>query len=337
MSLKSPDPIEGTRYTASIGPSLAAMTNPPDELQEIPPSLQEFFARLERLLGNLQAREVLNTMRQPKRRGFWVNALRQGRPLQGAVRLPGVPDFWTLAADGDLQLGLDPQVGSGEVYPLNPSSVLAVLALAPQADEELLDLAAAPGGKTLLMAAAMNNSGRIAAVEPVKPRFHRLRANLARCGARNVAFYLADGRGVGAKVPGRFDGVLLDAPCSSEARMRLAEPDTFAHWKPRKIKEASRKQRRLLRSGYAALKVGGRLIYSTCAFAPEENEANVDYLLTREPGAEIVPLHLPAGPLREGTTQWRGRAFHPSVRHCVRVMPDDLWDGFFVAKIVKRS
>ena len=313
------------------------MTNPPEQMHELPPELEVFFARLDELLGNRVAANVVATMNQPKRKGFWVNPLRAGVPVAGSEPLPGIADYWVQPAGVQERLADEPQVEAGGIYPLNPSSTLAVAALAPQPDEELLDLAAAPGGKTLLMAAAMNNSGRIAAVEPVKARFHRLRANVERCGVSNVAFYLADGRSVGFKVPGRFDGVLLDAPCSSEARIRLAQPQTFVHWKPRKIKEAARKQRALLRSGFAAVKPGGRLVYSTCSFAPEENEANVDYLLSREPSAELVAMDLPPAPTMCGVREWRKRSYAAVVEDCVRVLPDDLWDGFFLAKFVKRS
>jgi NOL1/NOP2/sun family putative RNA methylase len=313
------------------------MADAQDQSTDLPPQLQEFERRLEELLGPGQCAQVLDTMRRPKRRGYWVNGLRGAEPDGQAQPLQGLAGFWLLSPDQERGAQLDAQVADGRIYLLNPASLLAVTALAPQHNEELLDLAAAPGGKTLLMAAAMANSGRIAAVEPVKGRFHRLRANLQRCGVTNVDFYLADGRGVGAKVPGRFDGVLLDAPCSSEARIRLNEPKTYAHWKPRKIKEVARKQRGLLRSAFAALKVGGRLVYSTCSFAPEENEANVDYLLSAESGADLVAVDFPAAPVTAGVTQWRSRAFDARVSRCARVQPTELWDGFFVAKFIKRA
>ena len=109
-------------------------------------------------------------------------------------------------------------------------------------DEEVLDLAAAPGGKTLAIAALMNNTGRIAAVEPIRGRFHRMQANLRRCGVSNVQFYQRDGRSVGRLVPERFDRVLLDAPCSSESRMRWLDQQSFEQWSLRKIRETQRKQ-----------------------------------------------------------------------------------------------
>lgn len=304
---------------------------------EIPEQLEEFVRRLVEIVGDDRAQNVLCSMRAPRRVSYWLNPLRSGTVVAGSRALVGLPGCWSLPAEQRDELVAAQSVADGGVYLINPSSVFAVLVLAPQADEEILDLAAAPGGKTLLMAAAMNNRGRIAAVEPVKARFHRMRANLARCGASNVDFYLSDGRKVGRKVGERFDAVLLDAPCSSEARFRLDDPGTYEHWKPRKIKETARKQKALLRSAFAALKPGGRLVYCTCAFAPEENEIPLDNLLRREPTAALTRVDVVCPQSIPGLTFWRSRELHPDLRQAVRVLPDELWDGFFLCKIVKRE
>ena len=301
----------------------------------VPLELAEFAERLDELLGAVRADAVLASMTAAKRAGYYVNRLQGGGPLPGDVAVPQLPQYFLVPEGREEELGRTPEAGAGAVYPMNASSLLPVLSLAPCPGEEVLDLAAAPGGKTLLIAAAMDNSGRIAAVEPVKARFHRLRANLERCGVSNVAYYMADGRGVGRKVPERFDAVLLDAPCSSEARMRLAEPTTYSHWKPRKVKEAARKQRGLLRSAFAALKPGGRLVYSTCAYAAEENEANVAALLDAEPRAELCAVEFPGVPSMPGVTQWRSQQFGAQLQLTLRVLPDSVWDGFFVAKLRK--
>ena len=179
---------------------------------EIPEQLGEFARRLVEIAGAERAREMLCSMVEPARVGYWLNPLRDGVPVAGSEPRPGLARCGSVSAEQRDELVTADATSDGGVYPINPSSALAVQVLAPQPDEEILDLAAAPGGKTLLMAAAMGNRGRIAAVEPVKGRFHRLRANVARCGAANVDFYLSDGRGVGRKVPERFDAVLLDAP-----------------------------------------------------------------------------------------------------------------------------
>jgi 16S rRNA (cytosine1407-C5)-methyltransferase len=301
-------------------------------MPELPEPLQPLFERLELIYGAPLAARIRASMSEPKRAGFFVNPLVAVADLPDGEPVPGLPGCFSVAAPQRAALLEHDAVASGAVYPLNPSSALAVHSMDLAGVEEVLDLAAAPGGKTLLLAAAMDNRGRIAAVEPVKGRFHRMRANLARSAVTNVSFYLADGRGVGRKVPERFDRVLLDAPCSSEARIRLDDPSSYVHWKRRKVGESARKQKGLIRSGYRALKPGGEMLYCTCSFAPEENELVVAHLLAAEQQAQLLPATTPG---MAGLTGWQGRRLDDRLALCRRILPDDLWDGFFLARIRK--
>jgi 16S rRNA (cytosine1407-C5)-methyltransferase len=298
----------------------------------LPSPLEPLFERLERIYGAGALNGIVNSMREPKRVGFVINRLVSGHDRPPGEPLAGVDGCYSVPAAEREQLLEHPAVLTGACYPMNPSSVMAARALAVTGSMEVLDLAAAPGGKTLILAMDMENRGRIAAVEPVRGRFHRMRANLSRLGVTNVQYYQADGRGIGRKVPERFDRVLLDAPCSSEARIRLQDPASYAHWKPRKVKETSRKQRGLIRSAYQALKRGGEMIYCTCAFSPEENELVVDHLLRAEPEAVLLSL---SGPGVPGLTSWNGRPLEPHLARCRRVLPDEVFDGFFIARIAK--
>ncbi|MDE0063661.1 MAG: RsmB/NOP family class I SAM-dependent RNA methyltransferase [Gammaproteobacteria bacterium] len=298
--------------------------------------MAEFHERLAEIFGPA-APGVLRSMTHPKRQAYWLNPL-VARPPEfepPGKPVPGLDGMFSVAADLREAITRHEGARDGWLYPMNPSSLLAVEALAPRPGEEVLDLAAAPGGKTVLLAARMRNTGRIAAVEPVRGRFHRLRANLERCGVSNAQLYLADGRTIGRKVPERFDRVLLDAPCSSEARIRLDDPSTHAHWKPRKIKEASAKQASLLRSAYRTLKPGGLLVYCTCSFAPEENELVVNRLLKSETGADPEPLEFTGVPKNVPLKEWRGQICDSRLKRALRVLPDDLWDGLFVCRIRK--
>ncbi|MEJ2088062.1 MAG: RsmB/NOP family class I SAM-dependent RNA methyltransferase [Gammaproteobacteria bacterium] len=300
---------------------------------DIPFTLERFVARLAEIHPAGVVNGIVETMRAPKRVGYFLNPLVDaavepwGEPIAGLEGCYVVPDVQRQA------LLASQATRGGAVYPINPSSALAVANLEVAGAAEVLDLAAAPGGKTLLMAAAMGNGGRIAAVEPVKGRFHRMRANLARCGATNVQYYQADGRSIGRKVPDRFYRVLLVAPCSSEARFRLDDPGSFAHWTSRKVRECARKQRGLIRSAFTALKPGGTLLYCTCSFAPEENELIVAHLLEAEPAAEVLPVG--GGPGCPGLVAWRGRSLDARLAGTRRIIPDDLFDGFYLARIGK--
>lgn len=290
---------------------------------DLPPA---FVDRLQAELGRDVARAVLATMRGAKDVAYWVNPLRTGEVPEAGQAVAGVPGTFAAAAACREALARHPAATTGRIYLLNPSSAVAVQALDAQPGEAVLDLAAAPGGKTVLTAACMHNAGAILAVDAIKTRFFRLRANLERCGVANASCRLDDGRNLGRRMPAAFDRVLLDAPCSSEARFRAGDGGTFRHWSPRKVRETAHKQRGLIRAAFACLKPGGTLLYCTCSFARKENEGVVGYLLRREPTASIVPLDLEELPQVSAGT----------IDGTVRIMPDRLFDGFYVAKLTKR-
>jgi NOL1/NOP2/sun family putative RNA methylase len=226
----------------------------------------------------------------------------------------------------------------GRLYIQNLSSMIPPLVLDPKPTEWILDLAAAPGSKTTQLAALMGNQGRISAVESVRSRFFRLKANLRGQGVTNTRCYLKDGAQVWRLCPERFDRILLDAPCSSEARFSLVKPASFTFWSEKKRSEMSRKQRRLLFSAVQSLKPGGILVYSTCAFSPEENEAILDDILrlfAQGLQAEAVSLPFPADKLQPGLAQWQNRIFTAELRNAVRILPDVVREGFFICKLRK--
>lgn len=310
----------------------------PTSAQSLPAA---FVTRLHAALGATDAAQVLRYLCAPERIGLRVNSLLSaGRDFNGlppdAQPIPGLDDAFSTTAEARAAVAASTAVQTGQLWLQNPSSLLPVIALAPQPGEEVLDLAAAPGLKTLHIAALMGNQGRIAAVEAVKPRFFRLREVLQRGGVTIAQTYLADGRTIGRKTPGRFDRVLLDAPCSSEARFLRELPDSLRTWSVHKVRDCARKQRGLLASAFAALKPGGRLIYSTCSFAVEENEGAVAWLLARVGGAAtLVDWCAPAPCVRRGTTDWQDTQFPAEISRCVRVLPDGLFGGFFLAVIGK--
>ncbi len=242
------------------------------------------------------------------------------------------------AADRD-RLTRSAPFSQGRLYVQNVSSLLAAPALSVEPGMSVLDLAAAPGGKTLHLVDLMNNTGAISAVESARERFFRLRHNLRLHGATCCRAYLKDGRRVGRACPDRFDRVLLDAPCSGEAQLRSAGEARSPNWSVRKIGQCAGKQRALLLSAVAACRPGGLVVYCTCSTAPEENEAVVASVLADCPGIlEVEPVPLPpvAVPVAvPGLRGWAGREFPPDLTFATRILPDDWFDAFFLCRLRK--
>jgi len=144
----------------------------------------------------------------------------------------------------------------GREYIQGLSSQLVSLILDPQPEERILDLCAAPGSKTSHMAALMNNTGEIVAVECVRSRMYKLKSVLTLLGVTNTKCILRDGRLF--KSEELFDRILVDAPCSSEGRFCLKDPKTLKYWSLRKIREMRRKQRGLLHQATRLIRPGGK-------------------------------------------------------------------------------
>jgi 16S rRNA (cytosine1407-C5)-methyltransferase len=300
---------------------------------------EPFTERLAQIVPSADFLPVLATFAATKPTAFRVNtlladveAVRAGLTAHGftLTPVPWLAEAFTVPEEQRRALTESAEFAARHLYIQNLASMLAAPLLDPAPGETILDLAAAPGGKTLHLAARMGNQGQIRAVEPVRGRYHKLRATLREYGVAIAWPYQMDGRAAGRRWPAVFDRVLLDAPCSSEARFRLAQPESWAHWSPRKIKETAHKQHGLMRAALEALRPGGLLLYCTCAFAPEENELVIDGALRRG-GVRIEPLTLPIPNTAPGLTTWKGRDLHPDLVHLRRVWPTAQMDGFALA------
>ena len=307
----------------------------------------DFLERLKNIVPDNKYESVISAMSLPKATSFRVNTLKADREevvaglQQEGLELHEVTwnklAFW-VHAEQRKQLLQSKIYLDHKVYVQNLSSMLPPLILDPQPGEKILDLTAAPGSKTLQMACMVNQHAEIAAVEVVKGRFFKLRDNLEAQGATEVRTFLKDGRSVWKNRPEYFDRVLLDAPCSSEGRFHTSEPQSYAYWSPRKVKEMARKQKRLMYSAVQSLKPGGTLVYSTCSFSPEENEAIVAGILKRfADHLHVKPIDLNVHGWEEGLSAWKGKPYSADVSMSRRVYPSYEMDGFFMCKIQKNK
>ena len=312
------------------------------EVQKLP---ELFLERLRKIIPSQKWDAIANTFAEPAPTTFRANSLkvspevlREKLEHQG-FRLEKVswyPEAFVLRSGRLRELQETEAYQKGEIYVQSLSSMIPPLALDPKPGERILDLTAAPGSKTTQMACLMKGEGRIVANDNNRIRFFKLKANVELQGAANVELSLRHGESFGREESESFDRVLLDAPCSAEGRFNVHEPASYKYWKSAKIKEMSRKQKGLILSAIRALKPGGTLVYSTCTFAPEENEGVLDWALGKFEGTlQIKKISLPFPNLMSGLIQWEGKSLNPSLRAAVRILPTPLMEGFFTALFQK--
>lgn len=231
----------------------------------------------------------------------------------------------------------------GRIYVQNLSSMVPVFVMFEDDKLEsyeglnILDLCAAPGGKTTHIASLSHNEAEILAVEKIRPRYFKLRANLDMQGAsESVKAINTNGQAIFKENEEQFDYVLVDAPCSCESGFDASNPRSYAYWSKRKINECRSKQKRLLFAGLKCLKKGGTLVYSTCTMSPEENEFVVSWALKRFDGeVELEKIKFPIKSAVPGIESWKDKSFNPKVKLTKRIIPTDTMESFYVAKFKK--
>lgn len=233
-------------------------------------------------------------------------------------------------------LGATPEYLAGHYILQAASSFLPVMALAPQENERVLDMASAPGGKTTHMAALMKNTGCIFANDSNKARAKGLIGNIHRLGVKNTVVCNYDAREF-PKVMGGFDRVLLDAPCSGTGVI-AKDPSVKTNKTKKDFIVLPHLQKQLLLAAVDSVdhasKTGGYIVYSTCSVTVEENEQVVQYVLNKRPNVKLVETGLVFGV--PGKTAYRGKIFDKSMAMTRRYYPHTYnVDGFFVSKFKK--
>ncbi|XP_048151297.1 probable 28S rRNA (cytosine(4447)-C(5))-methyltransferase isoform X1 [Corvus hawaiiensis] len=239
--------------------------------------------------------------------------------------------------DSTVPIGATPEYLAGHYMLQGASSLLPVMALAPQENERILDMCCAPGGKTSYIAQLMKNTGMILANDSSAERLRSVVGNLHRLGVTNAVVSNCDGRQF-PKVLGGFDRVLLDAPCSGTGVISK-DPAVKTNKDEKDIVRCAHLQKELILSAIdsvnAASETGGYIVYCTCSVMVEENEWVVDYALKKR-NVRLVATGLDFG--KEGFTRFKDRRFHPSLKCTRRFYPHTHnMDGFFIAKLKKFS
>ncbi len=231
-----------------------------------------------------------------------------------------------------------PALEEGKIYLQSLSSMLPPLLMGPCGDLDILDMCAAPGGKTTQLAALNNGRARITACEMNAPRAERLEYNLKRQGTRNVLVMRTDARRLDSFFS--FDRIMLDAPCSGSGTLRASSAKTLRHFTPALVQKCTKSQSFLLPKALELLKPGGTMVYSTCSILKEENEEMVRSSLKKasKHGAyELVPVDLPGATFAPATDMNASPNVLPALpatlEGTLTLCPTKLFEGFFCAKI----
>lgn len=218
----------------------------------------------------------------------------------------------------------------GYMYLQDAASMLPPLVLNPKVKESILDLTAAPGSKTTQISQILNNKGCIVANDNAFERITALRGNINRLGCMNVAITRLDVRNFPNS---QFDKILLDVPCSLEGSMRKY----FVRWDENTVRNFAHLQKQMISRAWKLLKPKGILVYSTCTYAPEENEGVVQYLMNQEQDVKIEPIKIPGIRMHPGLSNFRNTEFDSELKKTARVYIHDYnTSGFYIAKLKKK-
>ncbi len=282
---------------------------------------QEFENRMRAMLGD-EYEMFRAEYERPPRRGIRLNPLKCGvETLARTLPFPLVASpFSPLSyyAPADARMASYPLYHAGAFYSQEPSASSAVTLLDPQPGEKILDLCAAPGGKSTQIAALTGDRGLLWSNEVVRSRAAILASNLERMGVRNAVISSVYPDVLAEKLEGYFDRVLVDAPCSGEGMFRR-DPQAIAEWSPAHVQTCAVRQLAILGSAARCVREDGVLVYSTCTFSDEENEGVVRAFLRQNP--EFV--------LEKPAVSFGRPAFGVDG---VRIFPMDGGEGHFAAR-----
>jgi NOL1/NOP2/sun family putative RNA methylase len=279
--------------------------------------------------------DFLLKMDRPPTQYIRVNTLKTSRQeLEDRLRSKGFEFRSTVMPEvlavekAPITAGATTEYLLGQYYIQDLSSCIAVDALGVVDYQAVLDVAAAPGGKTTFIAQKMNNSGYIIALEPSARRARSMLFNIMRCGVYNTSIFRMDGSQA-SKFKMKFDRVLLDAPCSCEGVIAKDMTRKTSHT-PQDVDYCSKIQDKLLEEAIRCVKPSGILLYSTCSFAPEENEMVVDRLLKNSGNITVEPISYGGN----GLTKFGDYIFDGRLKNTLRLYPHlNDTTGFFIARL----
>lgn len=286
--------------------------------------MEVFLQRMKVLLGD-EYEDFLKYYASDNFRGLRVNTLKCGADKLKSLLdfelkpTPFCPDGYYIPREVT-SLGNNPLHHAGAFYIQEPSATSAVEMLGVEHGDFVLDLCAAPGGKSTQIGAKLRGTGLLWSNEIVKNRANILLSNIERMGISNAVVSNAHPEILCDRLANRFDKILVDAPCSGEGMFRKNSAAS-AEWSEEHVKSCADRQLNILNSAKKALKAGGVMVYSTCTFSQEENEGVITQFLEQNPDFVLEDAGASFG--------------RPALKHARRIFPMDGGEGHFAAKLRK--
>ncbi len=292
----------------------------------------DFEKKFQSLMSLSEYDEFMSALHQPKVSGLRVNRLKVHMARWHEIS-PFQTDSVPWAGDGfyleeDTRPGIHPYYHAGLYYIQEPSAMLPAQLLAAQPGDRVLDLCAAPGGKTVRLATDMENKGLLLSNDINPKRIKALAKNIEISGITNTVVTNESPEKLSRFYENYFNKVLLDVPCSGEGMFRK-DPDAVKSWNRYKAEELQGLQREIFKSAYQILAPGGTLVYSTCTFNPEENEKNIAWFLNTYPDLYMKEIPKHSG-MESGRPEWADG--NPELLKTARLWPHRVkGEGHFTA------
>jgi tRNA (cytosine40_48-C5)-methyltransferase len=293
-----------------------------------------------KMLGTKETKEFLKANDKPLKQCIRINTLKTDiQKLLSRLEKKGLQfkqidqiPYGFKILKSRFSIGATHEFLQGYYYIQNAASMLPAIVLSPKSSELIIDMCAAPGSKATQIAQEMNNQGSLVLIERNARRVPKLEYNLRRLSIKNYILINLDAKNL-SKLHLKADGILLDAPCTGEGLIRQ-DPKRKKNKKLSDIEKLASFQKQLLKAGLESLKSGGRLVYSTCSVAPEENEFVVDDVLNEDDNYSILKIDLNYGV--KGFKYVFNRKLRKDLVNSVRLYPHiDDTIGFFICLIQK--
>ncbi|MGN0430839.1 MAG: RsmB/NOP family class I SAM-dependent RNA methyltransferase [Lachnospiraceae bacterium] len=299
---------------------------------------EAFLDRMEKLLQE-EYPAFLQSFEGEPHKGLRINTLKTGveefleKNSFSLGRIPWVENGFYYHAEN--QPGKPPFHEAGVYYIQEPSAMAPVPFLEVKPGERVLDLCAAPGGKSTQIAEYMQGEGLLVCNEIHPARARILSENIERMGIRNAMVTNESPQNLEKAFPGYFDKILVDAPCSGEGMFRKNE-EASTEWSPENVMLCAQRQDEVLASAAEMLRPGGRIVYSTCTFAPAENEGTISRFLKEHKDFSVVKADMPKG-FVPGRAEWIKEPA-TGIENTMRLMPHKIQgEGHFLAVLQKEG